>query len=192
MAKNRLERGGIIERWDSLVIKAQGQGDTVLINFRRLIDESNIPGVVVEQRKLAAGSIQGVLGGKRPFLVIRHTVNPHLKAFKMLINVREYGTNLHVSWFLVHQPSWWSTCMNFILTIPIISLLVFPFYFVARLIASREAGVLELNSFDEQDLRGYVTFIHHCLVDAVEGLNHDDEIDTSSLHQHSMGFLGIV
>lgn len=193
MAKHcRLDQRGIIERWETLITTAHGQGEAILSDIRRLLDDAEVPGVIVERRRIAAGVVQGLCGGKRPFLIIRHTANPHLKAFKMLINVKEYGTNLHISWFLIHQPSGWTKCMNFILAIPIISLIVFPFYLIGRLIQSREAGILDLNAFDEQDLRAYVTFAHHCLIEAIEMATREEEREAPSLRRHSTGFLGIV
>jgi hypothetical protein len=182
----------IIERWDTLISGSDGQGETVMEDTKRFLKQSEAPDVKTVRQHISPGIIQGLLGGKRPFIVVSNTSNPNLKPFRMYINTRDYGVNLQVSWFLVYQPALGERCLNFFLKIPVLSLLIFPAYFLSKVAASRESGILDLNIFDEQDLRAYVTNAHQCLTNAVERLTREQTVDTSMIKKHSKGFLGIV
>jgi hypothetical protein len=74
-----------------------------------------------------------------------------------------------------------------------LNLLILPFVLVGGL-ASRvkeKRGGLDLDLFDEQDLRAYVTNAHHCLLEAVNKLMLDLNQDPSKIDRKSRGFLGI-
>ena len=51
--------------------------------------------------------------------------------------------------------------------------------------------LIELDLFDQQDLRVYVTNAHRCFMKAVEQLMRGMNQDTSTLERKSKGFLGI-
>lgn len=193
MPSKYIHKDQIIERWDALLSGASGQGDVIITETRRILIESRAPDVLIECQAIVPGIIQGVISAKRcPSLVISNTMNPNLKAFKMYVTVQDYGRHLQVSWFLLHQVSFGTLFMNAVLCIPILSLLVFPFYLIARLRQSKEAGILHLNLFDEQALKSYVTNAHQCLLDAVHILTHEEKVEPLSIREHSKGFLGII
>lgn len=159
---NRLRRDQIVDRWDCLIPGAQGRGDEVLDAVTTHIDRQALPDVEYDERDLAASLFRG---GTRPFLVIWHDSNGRLKPYRMHVNVRDYGTNLQTSWFLTYHRS-----------------------FFERL---KPNPLMALNLFDEQDLRAYVTAVHHGVLDAVVDLMIALGQDASKLDRKTNGFLGI-
>lgn len=144
----------------------------------RVLENSHAPDLAIQRRAIAPGLLQGLIGGRRPCLMVSHTANAHLKPFTMYVTTRDYGRHLQVSWYLVHQTSCWELMMNAILCIPVISLLVYPFYALGKVMHAKESGILQLNLFDEQVLKSYVTNAHQCLLDAVAVLTHEHKCVT--------------
>lgn len=182
----------IIEQWDALLTGACGKGELVMEETIRVLEASEAPDICIEWRALAPGIIQGLVGSRCPCLLVSNTTNSNLQPFNMYITARNYGRHLQVSWYLVYQLSFWNLVVNAILCIPILSLLVFPVYLIAKLAQSKESGILHLNLFDEQALKSYITNAHQCLLDAVEAVTHQQANEPSAQSEHSKGFLGII
>ncbi len=186
-----LAKDQVIDQWDYLISGAEGQGESVVETARQLLTETRAPDVKLEYREISPGLIRGLLGTSRCFLVIANIANFNLKPFQLYLNTRDYGVNLQVCWYLIQRPSSWYKAMMVMLCIPLLNLLVLPFYLVVRFAVSRQSGLLGLDIFDEQDLRAYVTNAHHCVLEAVEKLMLDLHQDPSQLQRCSKGFLGI-
>ncbi|RLG57283.1 MAG: hypothetical protein DRN95_05720, partial [Candidatus Hydrothermarchaeota archaeon] len=86
------------------------------------------------------------------------------------INVRDYGNNLDVSWYLTYKLG-----------------------FLQSLLYSMTQSKFEpaLNLFEEQDLRSYVTLVHHSILKALEKLMLSLNQDFSKVDRRSKGFLGV-
>jgi hypothetical protein len=192
-----LRREEVIDSWGVLIGGGKGRAEDIFQNTVKFMEATKVPDVKIERRKIAPAFIRGLLGTKRDFLVLRETENPRLKPFQMFISARDYGNNLDVSWYLTRRASARERILAFLLSIPILNifiyLLFFPFGLVGGLAArAREKRVsLDLDLFDEQDLRAYVTNAHHCLIEAVEKLMMDLNQDPSKIDRRSRGFLGI-
>jgi len=137
------------------------------------------------------------LGAKREFLVVTETKNPRLKPFQMFINARDYGNNLDISWYLTARASGVQKTVSALLSIPILNIILLPVLLpflllggLAKRVKEKRAS-LDLDLFDEQDLRAYVTNAHHCLLKAVEKLMVALHQDPSKIERKSQGFLGI-
>jgi len=159
---DRLSREQVVDRWDCLIGDAQGRADAVLAATMAHIDQQHLAFISYETRDLAASLLRG---GTRPFLVIHHTDNGRLGPYRMHVNVRDYGSNLQASWFLTYHRS-----------------------FFERL---KPNPLVTLNLFDEQDLRAYVTAVHHSFLDAVIDLMIALGQDSSRIERKTNGFLGI-
>ncbi len=186
-----IAKENVVDQWDILIGGGQGRGDTIFDNTQKLISATKAPDINMEKKDVAPGAVRGFLGGKKPFLIISSNTGYHLKLYQMYINARDYGNNLQVSWYLVYQLSFWGKAAAILLLVPFINLFVLPFYLFIRLIRARSSGLLDLDLFDEQDLRAYVTNAHHCLLEVVEKLIVDLHQDPSKIERKSRGFLGI-
>ena len=181
----------VVDQWDVLIGGGQGRADNIFDDTQKRITATKAPDIKMERQDVTPGVVRGFLGGKRPFLLISNTTNYHLKLYRMYINARDYGNNLQVSWYLVYQPGFWGKLAALLLLVPFLNLFVLPFYLFGRIIRARSSGILDLDLFDEQDLRAYVTNSHHCLLEAVEKLIVELHQDPSKIERKSRGFLGI-
>ena len=74
------------------------------------------------------------------------------------------------SWYLVQDEHFWRRVLGIVAFVPAISLILTQIYIVIRISTTRNAGALNLDIFDLQDLTAYVTNAHHCLLSAVDQL----------------------
>ncbi len=181
----------MVDQWDVLIGGGQGKADSIFDSTQKLVDATKAPDIKMERQDVAPGALRGFLGGKRSFLLIYNDTSYHLKLYQMYINARDYGNNLQVSWYLVYQLSFWGKAVVILLFIPFINFFILPFYLIIRLIRAGSSGLLDLDLFDEQDLRAYVTNAHHCLLEAVEKLIVELHQDPSKIERKSRGFLCI-
>jgi hypothetical protein len=177
MAKKvTLHKQKILDDWSVMIEGAQGREQEIYQWAAWFIQQSQVPGVRIEMIKVkAAPALTGGLlpiGKEREYLMISHE---SLKDYRMYINARNYGNNLDVSWYLTCEPRFLKR------------------YFSALLTKESSVTALSfaLNLFEQQDLRAYVTVIHHSLLKAVEGLMTRLGQDASRMDRKSRGFLGI-
>ena len=181
----------VVEQWGILIENGQDRGSEFVERSRQLIVDTRAPNITMEDQDVAPGVLRGVLGVTRPFLVVSNDTNVNLKLFRMYLNARDYGNNLQISWYVVQTPSLWRTVLSLSLFVPFLNILVLPLYIFVRLPGAREAGLLDLDLFDLQDLTAYVTNAHHCVLEAVDKVLLDLSQDPSKIERKSRGFLGI-
>lgn len=183
----------VIDSWSVLIENAHGKAEGIFGNTEGFVEQSKAPDVEVERKKIAPGIIRGLLGAKRDFLIVKEIGNPTLKPFQMFIGARDYGNNLDVSWYLTIRPTFWEKVLALWLSIPFLNWLALPFAWgrSASSMIKEKRGGLDLDLFDEQDLRAYVTNAHHCLLKAVDKLMLELHQDPTKIERKSRGFLGI-
>jgi hypothetical protein len=163
-----LRRGQVIDRWDALLVAGHGQAERVVAQTVAALVARRVPQITWGMADLAPGWVRGFAGDMRPFLVVAHTHNPRLKRYRMYVNVRDYGASLQTCWYLAYRLPFWR-----------------------RVSAISGLATLGLDLFDEQDLRAYVTAVHHAFLDAVVEILAGLGQETSTLQRSSKGFLGI-
>ena len=107
---------------------------------------------------------------QREFLIIRLE---QFGDYRMYVAAREYGVHLDVCRFMTVEPG-----------------------FFKKQLAERVGGSGDFlsapkNILVEQDLRAWVTVVHHCVVDSVEALMGKLGQDRSKIRRESKGFLGV-
>ena len=189
-----VKREEVIESWSVLIGGGQGRAEEIFNNTDNFITQTKVPNVKKERKKLAPSLIRGIFGTKRDFLIVTETGSPRLKPFQMFIGARDYGDNLDVSWYLTYKAGFWVRVLAFFLMIPVVNILFAPFALISGItsMVRERRGGLDLDLFDEQDLRAYVTNAHHCLLEGVEKLMVDLHQDPSKIDRKSRGFLGIT
>jgi hypothetical protein len=128
----------------------------------------------LERKQVASGVTRGLLGERRDFLVATHQRNSHLEPYQIYLNARDYGLNLVLDWHLTFRPPTWKAVVSLLL---------------ARI--DLQNPLLDLDVFDQEDLRAYATNAHYCLLKAVENLMLSMEQDPSRIERRSRGILGI-
>ncbi len=166
-------KADILEDWSILIRDAQGQGDKVISQTKELITDSKAPSIEMREKEVGPDLSIVSLGETREFLIATNRVNTKLSYFKTFINANDYGDNLFVSWYLTYRPDFWRAL-----------LMLLPG-------TKKVMSIDDLNLFNKQDLKAYVTNVHHCLLEAVEKLMTDLNQDPSKIERKSRGFLGI-
>lgn len=170
---NLISREHVTGDWAHLIEGAQGKAEEIFKRTEDFLKQSGVSTIQMERKELIPGIIRGVLGKKRDFLVVKDK-NFRLRPYQLLVDARDYGNNLDVSWYLTYRLPLIRALLS---TIPFIS-------FVPR-------KVEDLDVFDLQDLRAYNTVCHHSVLSAVEKLMLSLSQDPSKIERKSRGFLGI-
>lgn len=157
-------RRQVIDRWDMIIAGGNGQEQRVIDATRAYLKDLNPPHVVITLTELGPGVWRSLTGDTRSFMVVQNSVNDRISSYRMFVNVRDYGEALQTSWYLAYLPTIWQR-------------------FRGRL-------GLDLDLFDEQDLRAYVTVVHQCFVQAVIDLIAELGKDIE-VNRTSKGFLGV-
>jgi hypothetical protein len=165
-----LLREEIIDRWGVLIENGKGRANEIFTDTEDFIKKSEAPRLFVERKEIAPTITKDILGVRRNFLVVTNYENPKLVNYKTFICARDYGNNLDVSWYLTYKLGLLEALLG---------------------IALRKAYVPKFDLFDEQDLRAYVTNVHHSLLKAVENLMLSLKQDPSTIDRKSRGFLGV-
>ena len=155
----------VIDRWSNLIDGGHGQRTRIIASLYRGLAELDPPQTMTNERSLASGRWFGG-GGRRPFVVISQTGNFRLQPYRIYVSIRDYGNALQTSWYLVAKPTVWQAMLQ-------------------------RFGLLNLDFFEEEDLRAYVTAVHHCFIASVIELMTMLSQDTSNLNRTSKGFLGV-
>src|SRR2546423_838368 len=124
----------LLDSWGVVIEAGAGRAGNLINNITRYLQMSELPGVAWQM--VDAGT--GWFGKKREFLMV---TNQGLKDYRMYAGARDYGKHLDFSWFLTVEPGFFKKAFSQAVTHGESSLAV----------------SLNLNLFDQQDLRAYVT-----------------------------------
>ncbi len=169
-----LRKEQVIESWATMIENAHGNAAKVIAGAEALVRSSQVPSLFLEKEELAPGIIRGLFGAKREYLVVSDKGNFRMGPYQILMNARDYGNHLDVSWHLTFRPTFWQAIPALL---PLVSL--------------APKGPSDLDLFDQQDLRAYATIVHHGLLQSVEAMMVELSQDTSRIDRKSKGFLGI-
>jgi len=158
----------IVDNWTMVIGGGQEKADYVFDIVQKLLEANQAPGVKWELGEVTPSFFKGLFGRKRDFLLV---TNEAFKEYKMYIGARDYGTNLDVQWFLACEPGFFQRLGDKM---------------------DQAVGMISmLDIFAQQDLRAYVTVVHHCLLNAVDALLDDLGQDKSKVNRQSKGFLEV-
>jgi len=163
----------VLEDWSILIKNARGQKDKIISVTKELITNSKAPSIEMKEEKVGPWLEIVSFGETRDFLIVSDRRNTKLSSFKTFINANDYGDNLFVSWYLTYRPDFWQSLLMLLPGV------------------KKVLGLDDLNLFNKQDLRAYMTNVHHSLLEAVEKLMLDLNQDPSKIDRKSRGFLGI-
>lgn len=174
VAPDVLRKDQVTEVRSALIEEANGKAGDVLNGTATFLRESKAPSLGIAKKKVVTSLVQGVLGNEREFLVLTDKQKLSLRPYQIFINARDYGRNLDVSWYLTCRPT---------IAQPFASLIVRSY--------TADKEISDLNVFDQQDVRAYVTNAHKCMQKAVVKVMEGAGQDPSKVDWKSKGFLGI-
>lgn len=159
----------ILNQWSMIVEGAKDKVEDVLDDIERRLDEADLPeGCSCERETVQSGGLLSKT--KRSFLICR---NGAFKDYRVYIGVRTYGAHLDVCRFVSLEPGAFKQLM------------------AQQLGGDVNALSGPKNILVEQDLRAWLTVVHHAVVDAVDGLFGKLKQDRSKIRRESRGILEI-
>ena len=164
----RLKKEHILERWEMLVEGANGATEDIYDSVVAVLEAAEAPRVSWELREIKAGEMGVGYDG----MVVTNSALPGCKIY---ILAYDYGTSLHVAWFLTMQPGFWSK-------------------YIARAILKESDPRALVRYFDipqELELSAYVTTVHGGMKKAIGTLMGKLEQDFSTVDTRSKGFLEV-
>lgn len=170
-----LKEETILDEWSMLLDQAAGHGEAILDDVQKRLEAARTPGNPtwkVEEVQ-SSGLFSRV---KREFLLVRLE---QFKDYRMYVAARDYGIHLDVCRFLTVEPGFFKKAISEALS--------------EKLAGVREADFLSApkNILVHQDLRAWVTVVHHAVLDAVEALMGQLGQDPSRIRRESKGFLEV-
>lgn len=159
----------ILNEWAMIIDQASGEEVGLINDIKNNLENSSIPGDChwsIQEVK-SKGIISRV---KREFLVV------HLEQFSdyhMYIGVRDYGVHLDCCRFLTVEPN------------------VFKKWTSKKLTGFIDSYSVPKNILLHQDLRAWITVVHHCVLEAVSALMKKLDQDPKLLQRGSKGYLDI-
>ena len=162
-----LKEETIFDQWSMVLDNAAGNEDDLLVDIVTRFKKSEIPGRMTKSEVKSSGWMSKV---KRNFLII---TNEQFSDYHMYISARDYGVHLDVCRFLTIEPGHFKKMLS------------------SRLTGDAEALSGPKNILVEQDLRAWVTVVHHCVLGAVESMMKKLNQDTSEIRRESKGYLNI-
>ena len=173
-----LEKDEVLDFWHAQIAGGYGKDGQILRSVETAIAQSHAPGMEVNYANLATGTFEGLIGKRRHFLVIGNTMHPALRPYKIHIGCEDYGSALNISWYLATTSS-------------LLAKLLLPSLPNDTSPQQRRQEKLDaLGPFEQQDLRGWVSFCHNTLLGAVQRVM-AMEGDGAQMLSHKSGFLNI-
>jgi len=161
-----LDNERVIESFNFIVEQGGGREQWVLGTTERFIIDSNMPGIITEQKDVSPG----FLGEKRKFLVVRHA---KYREYRMFIGARSFGEHLDASWFLAVEPRFFKRTVS------------------KHTTGNPTALSQRLDFFSQQDIKAFKTVAHHCFKRCLQMLHEELQLDPSGLNADTKGFLNV-
>jgi hypothetical protein len=163
-----LKGDSVVDSWSMIVEQGAGHDQRLLDTTQEYIKESRMPNVDCYQEYVA----NALFGTKRNCLIVAHRM---YRDYKMYITARNFGAHLDVSWFLAVQPGFLKRTLSKYST------------------GNPQALSQQIDMFDQQDIRAFVTIAHHLLKRAIDILLEELKQDPMplGLSASSKGFLNV-
>lgn len=164
-----LKEETILDQWSQMVDTAAGQADAIIDDVQKRLRDAQMPGNPdwsLEEVK-SSGWFSKV---RREFLVV---TLQEFKDYRIYVAARDYGIHLDICWFLTVEPGFFKKKL------------------AERLGGDKAALSAPKNILIEQDLRAWVTVVHHCVKGAVEALMGKLGQDPKKIRTQSKGFLEV-
>ena len=168
--KSAVRKDQILENWQVLIEGGMGSAESVYDAIVSALEDSKAPGVTWEREDIEAGQI--MMRKSYNGLVI---TNSSLEDFVTYVFAYDYGSALHVAWFLSMKAS-------FMKQVVMAGLLKEP---------DQRALVNYLPIYQQLELSAYTTVVHTAAKKAVAHTMDRLNQDFSSINTRSKGFLEV-
>jgi hypothetical protein len=156
----------IVDSWTALIENAAGRDQWVLDTIEQTIKDSNMQDILCYQAEVKSGFFRD----PRNFLLVGHTSH---QDYHLFICARDVGIHLDVAWYLTFAPD------------------LLKRLFVRFSPRNLQAWATRINLFDRQDLSGFVSVVHHCVMNTTKMLYEELSLDSTGMNTKSNGFLSV-
>jgi hypothetical protein len=161
-----LDNERVLDSFNFIVEGGGGREQWILDETERFIRNSNMPGIITEQKDVSPG----FLGEKRKFLVVRHA---KYREFYMFIGARSFGEHLDASWFLAVDPSFFKR-------------------FVSKHATGNPTALSQrIDFFAQQDVKAFKAVAHNGFKRCLQMLQEELSLDSSGLNADTKSFLNV-
>jgi hypothetical protein len=166
----KLKKDQILEDWHVLIEGGRGCSEDVYETLISALKDAEAPGVTWERQEIEAGQI--LMRKSYDGIVI---TNSSLKGFTAYVFAYDYGTALHVTWFLAMKTGILLKSMT------------------EKFLGTQDPKILirYLPIFQQLELSAYSIVVHTATKKAVAALMGNLKQDFSSINTKSKGFLEV-
>lgn len=164
-----LKEETILNQWSTLLTQGARQAGALMGAIEAQVRAAQIPGgVSVSLDEVQSGGFMSKT--RREFLIVKLE---QFSDYRMYIGCRPYGVHLDVCRFVTVEPGFFKKAI------------------ANQLGGSADALSAPKNILVEQDLRAWVTTVHHAVLSATESVMRDLGQNPATLNRQSKGFLEI-
>jgi hypothetical protein len=169
-----LTEAKVQEEWAVTLPECHGESEGFLRAVEGHLERRRPPEVTWKRDSMAPSTMKGLTGKRRDGLVVSSAgFREHL----VCVMARDYGATLNIAWYL--SGSTRAVILAFLARIPVVS----------RLLSL--IGLLrDLDVFDRQDLRAWVTVVHGAVRHAVEDIKAKHNLEVT-IDWKSKGTFGV-
>lgn len=184
----KLKEDNILDSWSHLFPDAQGKGAKVFAEIKRSVAKFDPPHVVLKECEVEGGTIRG--NERKQMLTVE---NNRLAGVVMYIGARDYGKQLMVSWYLVHELTGVSRFCRIIAMHWILALILLPYYLGALFIEKITGRVSAENMgvFEREELGAYTGTVHSAVTESAKTIAEELNIDFTKVDTKTRGFLNL-
>jgi len=161
----------IQERWEVLIENGQGQAEVIYQAAVDALERTQPPDTKWERRNIRAGTI--ITGRVYDFLYVR---NSRLKDWRLYLTAYDYGTSLHVAWFLTIERG-------------LLKRLFSTIFFWAAGLEDPSKIIFRMDIPKQLTLSAYTTTLHRGAQEGARVLMEKLNQDFSKVNTKSKGFL---
>jgi hypothetical protein len=181
----------MLDSWSIQIRNGNEFEEDIICKTYQSILDSEFPNTFFKYDDVAINYIDAFMYHRtRRFLVVMNKIRSSTRNYIVYIYSHVYGNNLEVAWYLFRHPTFMDSIRKFFLLLPIINRM-YATQATLGIAENLTRRLLNLDFFDELDLKAFITNIHHCLLDILEKTMLGLGEDTSTIDRHSKGFLGI-
>jgi len=181
----------MLDSWSIQIRNGHEFEEDIFSKIFQSILESKFPDTFFKYDDVAIDYIDAFMRNRtRRFLVVMNKIRSSTRNYLVYIYSHAYGDNLEVAWYLFRYPTFMEVIRKFYLSLPIINRM-FATQAALGIADNLTKRLLNLDFFDELDLKAFVTNVHHSLLAVLEKILLGLGEDSSTIDRHSKGFLGI-
>lgn len=184
----KLKEDNILDKWSYLFPDAQGKGLKVFAEVKRFVEKLDPPHIILKECEVEGGTVRG---NERKTMLTAE--NSRLAGYIMYVGARDYGKQMLVSWYLVHELTGVSRFRRIIAMHWALILFFLPYYLGSLFIEKMTGRVTAENMgvFEQEELAAYAGTVHSAVTQSAKEVAEELNIDFAKEDMKTRGFLNL-